>query len=76
MSIMRQVQLVVGVGVLIGAALAWWVHPGFVIIPAFLGAGLAFAGATGTCGLAAVLSRMPWNRGAPAAASCSTSGCG
>jgi len=68
LSIMRQVQLTVGVGVLAGAALAWFVHPGFIAIPAFFGAGLTFAGATGTCGLAAILGLMPWNR----AASCPT----
>jgi rhodanese-related sulfurtransferase len=60
-SIMRQVQLTVGIGVLIGVALAAFVSPWFLLIPAFLGAGLAFAGATGMCGLAAVLSFMPWN---------------
>lgn len=67
-SIMRQVQLVVGVGVLTGSLLAWFVHPGFIALAAFFGAGLTFAGATGTCALAAVLGKMPWNR---AAASCS-----
>ena len=65
-SIMRQVQLVVGVSVLAGSALAWWVHPALVAIPAFFGAGLTFAGATGTCALASVLGRMPWNRAAGA----------
>jgi rhodanese-related sulfurtransferase len=67
LSIMRQVQLVVGTGALAGSALAWFVHPGFVAIPAFLGAGLAFAGATGTCALATVLGFMPWNRPSGAA---------
>lgn len=71
LSIMRQVQLVIGVGVLAGAALAWFAHPGFLAIPAFFGAGLLFAGATGTCALASLLSRMPWNR-APGA-SCAQS---
>ncbi|MFN0132876.1 MAG: rhodanese-like domain-containing protein [Phycisphaerales bacterium] len=61
-NVLRQVQLVVGVLVLAGAALGYFVHPGFLIIPAFFGAGLTFAGASGFCGLAAVLSRMPWNR--------------
>lgn len=61
-SILRQVQLVVGGGVLLGSALAWFVHPWFVAIPAFLGAGLTFAGATGTCALASILGMMPWNR--------------
>jgi len=64
LSIMRQVQLVVGVTALVGSVLAWLVHPAFVVIPAFLGAGLTFAGATGTCALATILGLMPWNKAA------------
>ena len=61
-SILRQVQLVVGAGVLTGSVLGWFVHPGFVGIAAFFGAGLTFAGITGTCALATLLGLMPWNR--------------
>jgi hypothetical protein len=59
---MRQVQMTIGVLALTGSALAWFVHPAFVGIPAFLGAGLIFAGASGTCALATVMSAMPWNK--------------
>jgi len=62
MSIMRQVQLVIGVCVLTGSALAWFVHPAFLAVPAFFGAGLTFAGASGTCALAALIGLLPWNR--------------
>jgi hypothetical protein len=31
----------------------------------FFGAGLIFAGLSGFCGLAIMLSRMPWNRRQP-----------
>lgn len=72
-SVMRQVQMVVGFAVLIGAALAWFVHPAFLIIPAFFGAGLAFAGLSGTCALATVLGWMPWNRSG--GGSCSSGRC-
>lgn len=61
-SVMRQVQMTIGVLALTGSALAWFVHPAFVGIPAFLGAGLIFAGASGTCALATVMSAMPWNK--------------
>lgn len=61
-SIIRQVQLTVGLLTLAGSVLAYLVSPGFLLLTGFLGAGLTFAGATGTCGLAAILSRMPWNR--------------
>jgi glyoxylase-like metal-dependent hydrolase (beta-lactamase superfamily II)/rhodanese-related sulfurtransferase len=58
----RQVQLIAGSMVLTGVALGVLVNPWLLGIAAFFGAGLTFAGATGTCGLALVLMRMPWNR--------------
>lgn len=58
----RQVQLIAGSLVATGVALGVLVNPWFLIIPAFFGAGLTFAGATGTCGLAMLLMRLPWNR--------------
>lgn len=60
--IMRQVQIVAGSLVLAGAALGAFVHPGFYAISAAVGAGLIFAGATGFCGMAAVLAYLPYNR--------------
>lgn len=62
LPLMRQVQLVVGLVSGVGAALAVWRHPLFALIPLFTSAGLVFAGATGYCGLALFLARMPWNR--------------
>ena len=61
-SIMRQVQITVGFAVLLGTAGAWLLSQWLLIIPAFFGAGLLFAGASGTCALAAILHRMPWNK--------------
>jgi glyoxylase-like metal-dependent hydrolase (beta-lactamase superfamily II) len=58
----RQVQLIAGLMVLTGVALGALVHPWFLAIAAFFGAGLTFAGATGTCGLALLLMKLPWNR--------------
>ena len=58
----RQVQLIAGLMVLTGVALGLTVSPWFLAVAAFFGAGLTFAGATGTCGLALVLMKMPWNR--------------
>jgi UPF0716 family protein affecting phage T7 exclusion len=56
--------------VVLGVLLGAFVTPGFYILSGFVGAGLVFAGVTGTCGLARVLRMMPWNRRAasPAAA--------
>jgi hypothetical protein len=59
---MRQVQLIIGVLVLTGSVLALTVDKNIAIIPAFLGAGLTLAGSTGWCGLAILLSKMPWNK--------------
>jgi glyoxylase-like metal-dependent hydrolase (beta-lactamase superfamily II) len=62
LAVDRQVQLIAGTMVLAGVALGTLVSPWFLGLSAFFGAGLTFAGATGTCGLALVLMKMPWNR--------------
>lgn len=62
LPLMRQVQLVIGVLALIGSILALTVNKNFAILPAVLGAGLTMAGSTGWCGLAILLSKMPWNK--------------
>ncbi len=67
LSIERQIQLIVGTGVLAGAILGTFVDRWFLLIPAFFGAGLTFAGLTGTCGLAILLSKASWNQLAPRA---------
>jgi rhodanese-related sulfurtransferase len=75
-SVMRQVQLVIGLCVLAGSALAWFADPRLVVIPAFFGAGLTFAGASGTCALATMIGWLPWNKAAKSGASCTTGSCG
>lgn len=60
--LMQQVQIVIGLGVLAGVILARTVHADFIFLSAFFGAGLVFAGTTGWCGLAMLLSKAPWNR--------------
>lgn len=59
--IMRQVQITAGAFVAAGTALGAFVSPWFLILPAFVGCGLVFAGASGYCGMATLLARMPWN---------------
>jgi len=61
-SLERQVRIAAGLIVLTGAALAWWMHPAWVGLSAFVGAGLVFAGVTDFCGMGLLLARMPWNR--------------
>jgi rhodanese-related sulfurtransferase len=64
-AIIRQVQITAGSLVLLGLALGWFVSPWFLLLSAFIGAGLVAAGITDTCGLAMLLAKMPWNRRAP-----------
>ena len=66
-DLMRQVQIGAGSLVLLGVVLGALVAPGFYALSAFVGAGLTFAGITGFCGMARLLSLMPWNRRAAAA---------
>ena len=63
-EIMRQVQIAAGSLVALGTGLGAFVHPVFLAIPGFVGAGLALAGATGFCGMARLLALAPWNRAA------------
>ncbi len=62
MSLERQVRIAAGAIVFTGVSLGFWWNPYFLAIPAFVGAGLVFAGITDTCGMALLLARMPWNR--------------
>ena len=61
-ELMRQVQIVAGGIVAAGALAALLLSPWFALVPLFVGSGLVFAGATGTCGMAALLKQAPWNR--------------
>ncbi len=62
MSLERQVRIAAGSLVLLGVVLGYFVHPYFVGLSAFVGAGLVFAGVTDTCGMGMLLARMPWNK--------------
>jgi rhodanese-related sulfurtransferase len=74
LPLMRQVQIVVGTLSAIGAVLTLLISRWFAVVPLLLGCGLLFAGLTGTCGMAILLARMPWNRShSPGLDSCYTS---
>lgn len=60
--LMRQVLLAAGLLILLSFALAGLVSPWFLGIALFVGGGLTVAGATGWCGMAFVLAKMPWNK--------------
>ncbi len=61
-SLERQVRIFAGFLTLLGAALGFFVHPAFIGLSAFIGAGLMLAGITGTCGMGMALAKMRWNR--------------
>jgi rhodanese-related sulfurtransferase len=65
-SLERQVRIAAGTLVLIGSLLGYFVHPYFIGLAAFIGAGLTFAGISDTCGMGLLLARMPWNQITPA----------
>jgi rhodanese-related sulfurtransferase len=62
LSLERQVRIAAGALAASGAVLALFVNPLWAILPAFVGSGLVFAGVTDTCGMAMLLSRLPYNR--------------
>lgn len=67
-SLERQVRIAAGALVLAGSLLALAVHPYFLGLPAFVGAGLLYAGISDRCGMALLLSKLPWNQADCAAA--------
>ena len=58
----RQVQLTIGIFLLVVTGLSLVVSPMFVLAAGVIGLGLSTAGATGFCGLARLMACGPWNR--------------
>lgn len=58
----RQVRLTAGSLVLLGLALGEFVHPAFRLLSAGVAGGLVFSAVTNTCGMAAMLAKLPYNR--------------
>ncbi|MGW4105730.1 rhodanese-like domain-containing protein [Streptomyces sp. NPDC004976] len=58
----RQVRLTAGALVLLGLLLGLVVHPAFQIVSAGIAGGLVFSALTNTCGMAAMLAKLPHNR--------------
>lgn len=61
-SLQRQVQMIVGAMALAGTVLGLTVSPWFLLLPGMAGGGLLFAGLSGTCAMANVLARLPYNQ--------------
>lgn len=61
-SIERQVRIAAGILILAGVGLSIVVHPSWIALSGFVGAGLIFAGITDSCMMGMLLARMPWNQ--------------
>lgn len=59
----RQVRLVAGAVVVASSVGGIWIPP-IRLLAGLVGAGLAFSAVTNTCGMASVLAKLPYNRGA------------
>jgi len=58
----RQLQLTIGMMVLVGTSLGYFISPEWLALSALAGAGLTNAGLTGMCPLAKLIAKMPWNQ--------------
>lgn len=63
MSIENQVRIIAGFLILVTVSLGQLINPLWLIFTGFIGAGLLFSGMFNFCGLAILLSKMPWNKG-------------
>lgn len=61
LPLMRQVFLAAGSLIILGFIGASLLHPAMIYLALFVGLGLSVSGATGWCGMAMLLSKMPWN---------------
>ncbi len=62
MSLERQVRILAGFLVFVGSVLGFALSPYWLVLPAFIGAGLVYAGISDTCGMGMMLAKMPWNQ--------------
>jgi len=61
-SLESQVRIGAGAMVFVATLLGAFVNPLWLVLSAFVGAGLVFAGATNFCGMGLLLAKAPWNR--------------
>ncbi len=67
----RQVQLTIGLCLFIGSWLGYsYESPAWFLLTGLLGTGLIIAGASGSCGLALLMAKAPWNQKSTAASYC------
>ncbi len=64
MTLDHAVMMLAGSLVLVGSALAWWVHPAWMWLPVLVGLNLVQASITGFCPAALLLKRLGVRPGA------------
>jgi rhodanese-related sulfurtransferase len=62
LPLMRQVFLAAGTLIMIGYIGSYLINPYLLLIVPFVGVGFLLSGSTGWCGMAMLLSKMPWNK--------------
>ncbi|KAK7197984.1 Rhodanese-like domain DUF2892 [Novymonas esmeraldas] len=62
LPIIRQVHLIASTLIIAGSLLSHLYHPNFIVVPLFVGCGLFLSGATGFCGMALLLQKLPYNQ--------------
>ena len=66
MTVENKIRAFAGSFVLASLALGWWVHPGFYLFTAFVGANLLQSAFTGLCPLEKILRHFERRRQQPA----------
>jgi rhodanese-related sulfurtransferase len=61
-NVLRQTFIVIGLALLIFSLLSLKISPDFIIGAAVVGCGLIFAGVSGSCLLAMLINKLPWNK--------------
>jgi rhodanese-related sulfurtransferase len=62
LSLIRQVHILVGFLIVLTNLFGNYLNPNWFLLNGFIGAGLLFAGISGWCGMALLISKMPWNK--------------
>jgi len=62
LPIIRQVHLIASTLIISGSLLTRFYNPNFFALPLFVGCGLFLSGATGFCGMALILQKLPYNQ--------------
>lgn len=61
-SLERQVRIAAGTFIVLGVIVGALIHPVGYALSALIGAGLAYAGLSNSCGMSMVLAKFPWNK--------------